>query len=259
MDGEKKHSFSEEELRLKLNEQIGFLIRSADDFDNGHSEEAVRLAATLRILLHDTNRSKSLLGQLGKKDIAFCDTSDPNDPENIAPYYGLISLELGPSTARYVARLDDVGDELKHVGFKEWWNMEVFRDARKGVLSRKTMILSAADQDGGAHVDPVLDHPYSAYAIGEAIGWRFVGKEGEKPVVHPARVAIRQIAHEVLKTLVPGYAKMPKLEGTIIRNIIIKPIGPGPEQPSGRTPVQKKGIGRRKPRMLVPKRGRRLG
>jgi len=246
MDGKKDRPRTEAELRRKLDEQLGFLKRSADDFDEGHTEEAVRLAATLRLLLHDKNRSKSLLGQLNMKDVGFCDTSGPNDPENICPYSGLISLELGPKEARYVARLDDDIGEIKRISFDEWWNAEVFRDVRKRTLSRQSIVLTAADQDGGAHVDPVLDDTYSAFSVGEALGWKSGGKDGERPVEHPERMAIRQIAHEVLKTLAPKYSKMPRLKGFVMKDLSIKPVGPAPQRPVGQALGQKK-VGRNQP------------
>jgi hypothetical protein len=41
-----------------------------------------RLAVSLRVLLHDTNTSHSLLGQLGKKNIKFVDAALDFDPKN---------------------------------------------------------------------------------------------------------------------------------------------------------------------------------
>ena len=51
------------DLAELLREQIGFIERSAAAFDEGHEEEAKRIAVVLRVLLHDTPQSTSLLGQ----------------------------------------------------------------------------------------------------------------------------------------------------------------------------------------------------
>ena len=42
------------ELEEHLKEQIEFLLASCEDYDNGRNSEAKRIAATLRILFHDT-------------------------------------------------------------------------------------------------------------------------------------------------------------------------------------------------------------
>jgi hypothetical protein len=43
-----------DELREFLDEQIEFLVRSNELFDQGHLSEAKRLAVTLRVLFHHT-------------------------------------------------------------------------------------------------------------------------------------------------------------------------------------------------------------
>ena len=41
-------------------------------FDAGYEGEAKRLSAVIRLLVHDTSQSKSLLGQLGDKGPPVC-------------------------------------------------------------------------------------------------------------------------------------------------------------------------------------------
>lgn len=71
-----KHKFTKAELEDHLKEQIGFLERSARDFDKGIVSEAKRLASVIRLLVRDTNQVCSLLKQLGMKDIPFLDLAD---------------------------------------------------------------------------------------------------------------------------------------------------------------------------------------
>lgn len=59
---------TKDQLEALLNEQIEHLKFSADEFDNGRDAEASRLALSLRVLLHDTKSSHSLLGQLNMLD-----------------------------------------------------------------------------------------------------------------------------------------------------------------------------------------------
>ena len=227
MDDRKERPRTENELREQLAMQIDFLTRSAEAFDKGLTDEAVRLAVTLRLLLHDTTNSKSLLGQLKMKDRPFYDTSSLYDPDSLAPFWGLISIAIGPPEARYVAMLDDVNNETREASFSEWWNEIVFADARKRTLTRKDLVLTAANQDGGAHVDASLNETYAAFTKDNALGWRAGTKQGERPLEKPEYPAIRQIAHEVLKTIVPGYAKKPKIGvAEIIGDVSLKLVGP---------------------------------
>ena len=59
-----KRQRSMHELELLFAEQIGFLEASAKAFDQGYEGEAKLLAVAVRILLHDADRSHSLLGQI---------------------------------------------------------------------------------------------------------------------------------------------------------------------------------------------------
>ena len=63
------------ELEQELNDQIELLKLDAANYDAGREIVAKSLAVKLRILLHDTTNSKSLLGQLGKKNKQFYDTA----------------------------------------------------------------------------------------------------------------------------------------------------------------------------------------
>ncbi len=97
-------------------------------------------------------------------------------------------------------------------------------------------MLTAADQDGGAHIDPALDERYARFAHDNTLGWVH-GAPGEpgKPMEGAVRSGIRQIAHEVLRTLVPGY---PPRHGFHV----------APESPPMTTPTPKPQVG-----VLVPK------
>ncbi|MBB3835664.1 hypothetical protein FHR55_003924 [Xanthomonas arboricola] len=62
-------------LDQQLLRQLKYLQSSAKLFDAGDHDEANRLATVMRVLLHDTAKSKSLLGLLGiKDDLKFIDT-----------------------------------------------------------------------------------------------------------------------------------------------------------------------------------------
>src|SRR5574341_846058 len=114
---------SQEDLEQQLADQIGFLKRSAIEFDSGITSEAKRMALAIRDLVHDTTNSVSLLQQLGWKGRFFCDTSVGIDMDNMADQNALALRELdwsGPAT--YRPFLDDVPDGRKRwVAFDDWW------------------------------------------------------------------------------------------------------------------------------------------
>jgi len=55
------------ELLAHLKEQITFMRQSAISYDNGFEGEGKRLAVVIRVLVHDTSQSTSLLTLLGRK------------------------------------------------------------------------------------------------------------------------------------------------------------------------------------------------
>jgi hypothetical protein len=202
---------SSNKLENHLKEQISFLETSANSFDAGAEEEAKRLALTIRILVHDTKSSQSLLGQMGRK-LEFYDTSSDLDPQNILAHSGLISTLTGPHQTRYAAMLDNIpSSTVKMIDFDSWWNKPVFVDKQGRELTRKDLILTSANQDGGAHVDSSLDETYENLSR-NGLGLIVNHGAGEKLLDKPERVAIRQIAHEVLKTLKPDYNKKLKYQ-----------------------------------------------
>src|SRR5689334_18729596 len=96
------------DLEHQLREQMEFLKASARTFDEGFVAEAKRLAGTIRLLVHDTSNSRSLLGQLGLKERLFLSTATPIFEGNLLPSLALVIIEFGPGVPpQYVARLDN--------------------------------------------------------------------------------------------------------------------------------------------------------
>ncbi|RUY28880.1 MULTISPECIES: SEC-C metal-binding domain-containing protein [unclassified Mesorhizobium] len=209
-----KKPLTRDELLAHLDEQIEFLNRSAEAFDTGFKGEAKRLAVSVRVLVHDTRNSASLLGQLAMKSGKFLDSAFEIKAGNLVPHGGLVYMALGAG-AEYVAQLDDV-PETRLVEFDQWWSEPVFVDKSGNKLSRRDVILTSADQDGGAHVDPALDEAFAALASGSSMGWISNENGAQKPIAGPQKAAIRQIAHELLKSLVPEYQKKPVVSASMI-------------------------------------------
>jgi hypothetical protein len=204
------------ELQEHLADHQGFLQDSAAAYDRGRDGEAKRLAVSLRVLFHDTSSSHSLLGQMGRLLGQFLSTAIPHDTASVMPHGGLVMVAMAGHESRYVAMLDNV-PVTRWLPFSSWWDEEIFVDSAKRALTRKDLVLAVANQDGGAHVDPGLNETYARLSRHNSLGW--VVSEGMTqpaiPIPKPERAAIRQIAHETLKTLVPGYQKSPKVSAPL--------------------------------------------
>ncbi|MDO8947796.1 MAG: hypothetical protein Q7U88_11670 [Desulfocapsaceae bacterium] len=196
---------SQDELQEHLREQISFMLRSAALYDEGYREEAKRLALHLRILLHDTSKSHSLLGLLGiKNQIQLYDTSTNYDPDNLIPYSGLVSLEISKEEARYAPRLGrSIGGMIFRITpFDDWWAKVVIVDKSGSSFTRSDLVLSIVHKDGGAHIDPKLDEFYANLTRRNSMGW-FFEKTGALPesLKEIELACIRQITHEILVSL----------------------------------------------------------
>lgn len=195
------------ELRQSLVDQLRFLEASCDAYDAGFEGEASRIAVALRILLLDKGASKSLLGQLGELDRHFISTAPPLHPGNQLEVNALVAFASHDERGWVpVPWLD--GPHLTKLPFRDWWSEVIFSNAQFGPMSREALVRAIADQDGGAHVDPKLDEAYARVKSGEGLGLQFSPPLSARgPVATPTQAAMRQIGHEVLRTLRPDYRK----------------------------------------------------
>jgi hypothetical protein len=202
-----KYTLTQEELLDHLKEQIAFMKQSAASYDKGFEDEAKRLAVVIRVLVHDTQNSTSLLTLMNRKNIKFYDSTIPYYPENLAPYNGLIMMRMSTQEgASYEAPLDDgppTRSKTKKMPFDMWWgNMIVLKDQNGKTFTRKDLVLTVANKEGGAHIDPKLDQAYANLSRFHSLGWKFFRNKVEEDFKNsPVLPSVRQIAHEVLKTL----------------------------------------------------------
>lgn len=195
---------TQEELKQHLSDNIRFLRASAAAFDGGFFGEAKRLATTIRVLVHDTGNSHSLLGLMGiKEQLAYVNAANVHDPSNLLSHHGLVGFRFGPEGARYFAPLGDgpPSRQRPKASFSEWWGEKVIVDNAGGVFTRKDLVLALANKDGGAHVDPKLDATYAALTRNNSLGWVASDANGERPMGDVELHSVRQIAYELLQTL----------------------------------------------------------
>jgi len=202
-----KYVQTRDELLDHLKDQIAFMKQSANSYDNGFEDEAKRLAVAIRLLLHDTPKSTSLLTLLNKKNINFYDSALPYDPRNLLTYSGLTMMRLSTKEgASYVAPLDEgapTRSKTRKIAFNTWWNgMFVVKDKHGKTFTRKELVLNTANTDGGAHVDPELDVAYANLSRFNSLGWKVFRRDIVDDFRNsPVLPSVRQITHEVLKTL----------------------------------------------------------
>ncbi len=125
-----------DELNSLLEEQLDFLKLSCASFDNGFEGEIKRLAVSVRVLVHDTNSSTSLLTLANRKSIDFADTADPCDDENVLSHSFLVQIHMTSQGAKPKAHLDDAL-QPRSIPFDAWWNGIVLVDSKKNEFSRR--------------------------------------------------------------------------------------------------------------------------
>jgi hypothetical protein len=195
-----------EYLRMHLN----FLIKSATAFDQGEIDECIRMAVSIRVLLHDTRNSRSLLTHLNAKTIFLTSTCQQIPETAISSGSTMVFTRtmMTPSgpRAQVWASLDDGPPVSYHLKAEDWWTQTVIvlprgRDRR---VSRKDIILVAANKDGGAHVDENLTPQYEILkqrgGTLQFVAWRIDGMEGNIEFEDIHAQFIRQMAYELLNS-----------------------------------------------------------
>lgn len=189
--------------RDKLQQQLAFLNRSCASFDQGVEDEALRIATALRALFHQTPRSHSLIGLLGMRSSKMLSStqgfSDFRDYLNI-------NIDLrSPTPVRMLPRLQS---QFREIDLVEWWESETVHVQDGVKYARRALVLSAANKDGGVHVDPDLE-PYYEKLVFRCDIAPLVGNltyDGPAPFEqgvpqHPPNVQfafLRQFAHECM-------------------------------------------------------------
>lgn len=195
-----------------LAEQLGFLDASCAAYDTGNQAEVKRLATTVRVLVHDTRKSTSLLRRLGVKTsfpwadgIVKAIFDDVRKHQLAGETYSgclltTVKMAVGfledHSKVRYVPvyEIQPLGERL--APFDYWWTQPRLADTEGTNFSRRDIVTVLANKDGGAHVDELPAH-YERIVNGSSMGVylsRLDGKTARDDSPIPA--AMRQVAEE---------------------------------------------------------------
>jgi hypothetical protein len=85
---------------------------------------------------------------------------------------------------------------------EKWWKQTIWSTSPQTKLTRESLVLAAANQDGGAHVDQNLDEKYEEYSTmshGKIIE-KGKGFRKEISITDMHLVALRTMGNEVLKS-----------------------------------------------------------
>lgn len=212
-----------------LHEQLDFLIDSCEKFDMGKFHYAKQIAKDIRVLVHQTRDSTSLLTWLGKQNsMNFCSTASM--PKNAVYFISIVT-----PTNRIV--LNDSGQQSiehtflpilnsnktlgkKWINFENWYNHPVLV-CKPTSISRKDIILFLANKDGGAHVDSYVDE--KIYSLSKGINSLVYASNKSleedpyqtgEPFVNLINAAARQIAHELILSIRKEFGIRPSYNPT---------------------------------------------
>jgi hypothetical protein len=125
------------QYQMQLRRQLGFLQRSCETFDAGYLDEAIRIGTCVRVLVHNTSKSTSLLAHLGATGIRLLTTCNPaHVTGDVIVYDGLTNF--GAS-----GQVPKLGRGFKaEIPLSEWWEQLVFviRETR---IRRRDLVLVA--------------------------------------------------------------------------------------------------------------------
>lgn len=196
----------------RLTEHMQLLTTLCECYDNGKDIIAIPIATAIRVLVHDTDSSISLLTHLGRKNVQYLNTN-LRDPREVV-HLGLVRrINVGVKDgrggeAKYWPLCDEryfpaPREHFAFVPFDNWWSERVFEN-QTSYLSRKDLVLAIVNKDGGAHFDNEVDKKYDDFRKSWSGGSSLVGQRSR--VVRgydniPIYPAVRQVAYELLHSV----------------------------------------------------------
>jgi len=133
-----------------VKQQYERLKEAVDAFYDGKVVQALNIAITVRVLLHETNRSNSLLSRVNPNywDLPIHHLCIHPQAVFAVP----LSIQIRGNGTRKIIRKSLDSPSYQLVPLREWWNAG-YQPLGALRLSKKDIILTVADKDGGAHID----------------------------------------------------------------------------------------------------------
>jgi hypothetical protein len=189
----------------QVKRQLSFIANSCVTFDRGCVDEAIRLAVAIRVLAHDTKSSTSLLSRFNRPNLRLLSTCQVLPPGTVLAHGGLSCMTLARHgnvmTASHMPRFaSPFAHECDHwLSWNDWWKRELLYVAPN--VTRCSLVLSAANKDGGAHVDDKFTKEYESLRDGL---WQPRNSEKEDepgvPIGNVHLFDLRQMGFELLNS-----------------------------------------------------------
>jgi hypothetical protein len=110
--------------KTHLARQLRFLERDCASYDTGATDEAVRMAVVMRVLLHQTPHFTSLLTHLGAPQVTLASSSSSNiGLPGVIYAFGLGTVHQDRSGTRYIPLLENVPG-VRWLSAPAWWDGE---------------------------------------------------------------------------------------------------------------------------------------
>jgi hypothetical protein len=209
MDYHKSH----DDFYRHLEEQYQLLSSNCRAYDDGLEAASYQIATNIRVLVHDTQTSTSLMRHLGRKDRgSFYGSKFIRSKKNIAERHFLTYLTMPANHGDMLYRplcalLGTDAPDYDIMKFHQWWTQIVSHSfGKKSSLSRAKLVLNMANKDGGAHVDGILREGQAFYldvTRGQKGHIGQIKPTGERflPYYGPNMATMRQIGEEMRLTL----------------------------------------------------------
>ena len=186
-------------FKKQMSTHLSFIENSCKKYDQGFHEEALRIAVSLRVIFHDTPKSISILKHLGiKESISLLSTMGGNEEKIPEGHKLALSIPFMITMDGVIPPLNETSKK-KIIPIKGWWNEIIF--VQNGNFSRCDVVLSASNQDGGAHVD--ANPSRKTKELKQGIGSFTSTTSGEKntaELIDYHYQLLRQIGFEVLNS-----------------------------------------------------------
>ena len=197
-----------------LEEQLEFLINNCKMFDTGNVKYAKQIATNIRVLVHDTKTSTSLLNLLDRKYSMKFLTTVPA-PKKVVFQIGLvmpIDVIVPVNSNQFVNEPWFIptltkSKTKKWISFSDWYDQNVLT-SNPNAFSRRKLVTYVANKDGGAHIDKSL--PENFYNLSKGISSFLYRNPGPfnpnnpdigVPYKHLHLSSVRQIAHELILSI----------------------------------------------------------
>lgn len=207
MDNEGRRKFFIE----RLEEQRYLLQKSIKDMtEKGDLAEAVRVATTLRTLVHETGSSKPLLKYFNKNylELPILDRAPqkqealPPGVQSVVVMEVPVGFQIKPEGTFLNADLAIEACAPTRLG--KWWYRPALILPGLGGFSRREVVLGLANKEGGAHVDPNISQRYEQLMQNKSLQ---VGTGNEVSPLCLSRLMAGQAGIEMLDSLDKNFPK----------------------------------------------------